>query len=103
MYSTDPAWTPPREPAAPKQPAGAAPGGVRMRLERKGRGGKAVTVLWGLPGPAAALADLARELKAACGAGGTLKGSEIEIQGDQRDRLEAYLSGRGFKVKRSGG
>jgi translation initiation factor 1 len=74
-----------------------------MRLERKGRGGKAVTVLSGLPGPTAALADLARDLKTACGAGGTLKGSEIEIQGDQRDRLEAYLSERGFSVKRSGG
>jgi translation initiation factor 1 len=74
-----------------------------VRLERKGRGGKTVTVLSGLSGPAAGLADLARELKAACGAGGTLKGREIEIQGDQRDRVEAFLAKRGLGVKRSGG
>jgi translation initiation factor 1 len=74
-----------------------------MRLERKGRGGKSVTVVSGIPGSAAALADLARELRAACGAGGTLREREIEIQGDQRDRVEAFLTKRGLAVKRSGG
>lgn len=80
---------------------------VKIRLEKKGRGGKSVTVASGLPGPADYLHDIVRELKTACGAGGTVKKSansfEIEIQGDQRERVEDYLKVKGFSVKRAGG
>lgn len=83
--------------------AGPRDGYVRLARDRKGRGGKTVTVITGLPGDAAALAQLAQELRRFCGAGGTVKGAAIELQGEHRERLEAYLKGRGFKVKRVGG
>jgi translation initiation factor 1 len=76
---------------------------VRVRRESKGRGGKTVTVIAGVPGNEAALKLLAGELKRRCGTGGTLKEGMIEIQGDHCDLLVTELSGRGFKVKRAGG
>jgi translation initiation factor 1 len=70
---------------------------VRLRLEK--RRGKPVTVASGLVLPAAEMKELLRELKNLCGAGGTLKENELEIQGDQRDVLRAYLEGKGYRVK----
>jgi translation initiation factor 1 len=70
-----------------------------LRLEKKGRGGKTVTVVAGLPRNAAFLASLASELKRACGTGGTAAEGTIEIQGDQRERLRPLLSARGFSVR----
>lgn len=83
----------------------AAPGGgnVRVGRETKGRKGKGVSVISGLPLAVVELADLARELKSHCGAGGTVRDGVIEIQGDHRDRLVAALQARGFNVKKSGG
>jgi translation initiation factor 1 len=78
-------------------------GNVRVSRETKGRKGKGVSVISGLPLPAADLADLARELKNHCGAGGTVREGVIEIQGDHRDRLVATLQARGYSVKKSGG
>lgn len=78
-------------------------GYVRLARDKKGRGGKTVTVITGLPGDAAAIAQLAQELRRLCGAGGTVKGTTVEIQGEHRDRLEAYLKGKGYKTKRVGG
>src|SRR5215470_17926830 len=82
-----------------KAPAPAAPpdGIVRVLRETKGRGGKAVTVVRGAPGDAAALARLGQELKAACGTGGTVKDSAIEVQGDHVDKVLALLQQRGHK------
>ena len=74
---------------------------VRLHRDRKGRGGKTVTVITGLP--AAQLESLARELKRLCGTGGTVRGDTIEIQGDHRDRLLPALQTRGFTVKLAGG
>ena len=62
-----------------------------------------VTVVSGLPGGAAEVAALAKTLKAACGAGGTVKDGLLEMQGDHRDRIESALAARGLKSKRSGG
>ena len=76
---------------------------VRVQRETKGRGGKAVTVLRGLPLDAAALAKLGQELKAACGSGGTVKDGVVEVQGDHVDKSMAWLQQRGFRVKRAGG
>ncbi len=76
---------------------------VRVARETKGRRGKGVTVITGLPLPREGLERLARELKQKCGAGGTVKGNTIEIQGDHRDLLMEELKRRGYTVKRSGG
>ena len=78
-------------------------GVVRVRRETKGRGGKTVTTVEGVPLPDDALRDLASELKRRCGTGGTLKDGVIEIQGDHRETVVAELSRRGFTVKRAGG
>ena len=76
---------------------------VRVSRETKGRGGKAVSLVRGVPLDDAGLAALAKELKAACGSGGTLKDGVIEIQGDHVAVLVQRLSGRGGTVKRAGG
>ena len=76
---------------------------VRIRRETKGRGGKTVTVVSGVPADETALKVLAGELKRRCGTGGTLKDGIIEIQGDHCDLLVAELSRRGFTTKRAGG
>jgi len=78
-------------------------GVVRVARETKGRKGKGVTVITGLPLDAPGLQKLATDLKRRCGAGGTVKGHTIEIQGDHRDLLVAELTARGYTVKRSGG
>jgi translation initiation factor 1 len=78
-------------------------GVVRVSRETKGRGGKAVTVVRGVDGDDAALTALAKQLKAACGSGGTVKDGAIEIQGDHGDRVIAHLKAQGRVVKRSGG
>jgi translation initiation factor 1 len=72
---------------------------AKLRLEKAGRGGKAVTVVYDLPRNTAFLKDLARELKQACGAGGTVQDDAIEIQGDLRDRIRDLLLKKGFGVK----
>jgi len=76
---------------------------IRVRLERKGRGGKTVTVAAGFRLTPAALKSLAKTLKQDCGAGGTARGEIIEIQGDQRERVMAKLAALGYRVKRGGG
>ncbi|KGE04266.1 translation initiation factor Sui1 [Pseudohaliea rubra] len=83
--------------------AGAGDGIVRLRRERKGRGGKAVTVVDGVPLPAPALKALAKRLKQRCGVGGAVKDGVIEIQGDQRALLKDLLEAEGFMVKMAGG
>ena len=82
---------------------GNAGGVVRVSRESKGRGGKTVTVVRGLALDAAALDKLAKQLKAACGSGGTAKEGVIEVQGDHCDKVMALLKGQGHTVKRAGG
>jgi translation initiation factor 1 len=87
------------------QPADAVvptrPGGIvaKLRMEKKGRGGKIVTVVDGLPQNAAFLKELSQELKRACGTGGTAGDGAVELQGDLRDRVREFLSNKGFVVK----
>jgi len=78
-------------------------GVVRVGRETKGRKGKGVTVVTGVPLAADALDELASKLKRSCGSGGTVKDGVIEIQGDHRDLLVAELAKLGWTVKRSGG
>lgn len=103
VYSTDRTPGPSTEPAAAPSSGPAAGSVLRIRLEKKGRGGKAVTVIAGPVGNAQRSEELARLLKTYCGAGGTVKGAgaetEIEIQGDHRTRAAAQLRQLGFVVK----
>jgi translation initiation factor 1 len=70
-----------------------------LRIEKKGRGGKTVTVVANLPRNAAFLADLASELKRACGTGGSAQEDTVEVQGDHRERLRPLLAAKGWAVR----
>lgn len=74
-------------------------GKVRVRKETKGRGGKTVSVVAGLPLNETELAALCKELKRSCGTGGTVKDGTIEIQGDHVDLLRTQLGKRGYVPK----
>ncbi len=109
VYSTDP------EPAAPCPRCGHAPclchaldlparqQTAYIQRDRKRRRGKTVTVVSGLQHSTATFKELLTTLKTTCGAGGTLKDGEIEIQGDQREKVAAKLRELGYKVKFVGG
>lgn len=84
------------------KPAPRSDGVVRVSRETKGRAGKTVTVVRGLALDAAALAALARTLKAVCGSGGTVRAGELEIQGDHCARVMQTLQEQGLRVKRAG-
>jgi translation initiation factor 1 len=84
------------------QARGAGARGIRLRLDRRA-GGRVVTLVTGLPGNETEMLTLARALKSACGVGGTVKRGELQLQGDQRDSVEAALHARGLKSKRAGG
>ena len=81
----------------------AGDGIVRVSREVAGRGGKAVTVVRGLALDEAALTQVAKQLKALCGAGGTVKHGVIEVQGDHCERVIEALKKQGRTVKRAGG
>ena len=72
---------------------------AKLRMEKKGRGGKTVTVVDGLPNNAAFLKELCQELKRACGTGGAVDEGAIELQGDLRDRVRDCLVRKGMVVK----
>jgi translation initiation factor 1 len=76
---------------------------IKMRRELKGRRGKTVTTLHGFNLLATQLKQVAAELKRYCGSGGSVKDDTIIIQGDQRHKIEEYLAGKGYVVKRAGG
>ncbi len=78
-------------------------GVVRVSAQSKGRGGKTVTLVKGLALDAAALATLGKQLRTACGAGGTVKDGVIEVQGDHCETVLAALVKAGFDPKRTGG
>jgi translation initiation factor 1 len=110
VYSTDAGRICPdcRQPVAAcvckKSPARAAPDGVvRVSRQTKGRGGKTVTRVEGVPLGDVALAQLGKQLRSACGSGGTVKGGVIEVQGDHCDKVMEALKQGGYAPKRSGG
>jgi translation initiation factor 1 len=72
---------------------------AKLRMEKAGRGGKTVTVVYGLPNNATFLKELLQELKRACGTGGATGEGAVELQGDLRDRIRDYLRNKGFTVK----
>jgi|GEM_PF-262583 len=109
VFSTDPEpETPKQAPALPVNPAAPLPTRQRNQpvivgIERKGRGGKIVSVITGVMSPPAGKDALLKLLKTSLGAGGTVKEEAIEIQGDHRDQIVAILVELGYKAKRSGG
>jgi translation initiation factor 1 len=113
VYSTDHGRTCPgcRQPLAActckeakaAKPPPAGDGIVRVSREKQGRGGKTVTVVRGLALDADALAATGKQLRAACGAGGTTKDGVLEVQGDHVERVMAWLAQAGHRVKRAGG
>lgn len=78
-------------------------GVVRVSRETKGRGGKSVTLVKGLALEAPLLVELGKQLRAACGSGGTVKDGVIEVQGDHCTTVMAALQKQGYNVKRAGG
>jgi translation initiation factor 1 len=105
VYSTAGEATTPlekRRPAFPrgpsKSPATAGGKGIRVRLERR-PGGRDITTVLGVPGSPDAVASLARDLRAACGAGGTVRDGVIELQGDQTEKVRRALAERGIKSR----
>ena len=72
---------------------------AKLRLEKQGRGGKAVTVVYDLPNNERFLKELCQELKRACGTGGTVAENTVELQGDLRDRVRELLTKKGYTVK----
>lgn len=76
---------------------------ARVSRSTKGRGGKTVTLVSGLGLGEAALMQLGKILKAACGSGGTVKDGAIEVQGDHCEQVMQSLAKQGYKVKRTGG
>lgn len=88
---------------AASRAAPAGDGVARVSRETKGRGGKSVTLVRGLPLAPDALAALGKQLRTACGSGGTVKDGVIEVQGDHCDRIIDALAKQGHRAKRAGG
>jgi len=99
VYSTDAGRIKQNE--QPSVQANSGDGIVRIQRETKGRGGKAICVISGLP--ASKLKQLNKLLKSKCATGGAVKAENIEIQGDHRERIKTLLEAEGFEVKHSGG
>lgn len=81
----------------------AGDGVARVSRESKGRGGKVVTLVRGIPLEAAALAALGKRLRTTCGTGGTVKDGVLELQGDHAERVIELLTLEGHTAKRAGG
>ncbi|EIM78575.1 translation initiation factor SUI1 [Nitritalea halalkaliphila LW7] len=103
VYSTDSSFS--FQEASEEDTAELAPAQQQLRiwLDTKSRAGKAVTVVKGFVGHELALKMLAKELKTACGVGGSTKDGEILIQGDHREKVLKVLVDAGYKAKKAGG
>jgi translation initiation factor 1 len=72
---------------------------AKLRMEKAGKGGKTVSVVYGLPQNARFLKELCQDLKRACGTGGAVVDGTVQLQGDLRDRMRPFLLDKGIVVK----
>lgn len=98
VFSTDPDFRPYEE-EEQKETLPPSQQKLKVRLETKHRGGKTVTLVEGFAGKEEDLEALEKKLKTHCGTGGSAKDGEIIIQGDQREKVKAYLIKAGYSVK----
>jgi len=103
VYSTDQPVPRKTKPAAPQAKLQPAQQKVTVRLDRKSRGGKSVTVIDGLQMTQKERETLLKQLKTKLGAGGTVKETALEIQGDHRDEVIPVMEMMGYRPKRTGG
>ncbi len=99
LYKLIPGTEAPQETRAAADPLAAMKVVLKVRIEKKGRGGKTVTVVTGFFHAKDDLAGWARELKALCGAGGTVHDDDIEIQGSHAPKIAEWFRRKGFVVK----
>ncbi len=102
VYSTDPDFQYQTDEASQPETPPSAQQNLKIWLVKLG-GNKVVTAVRGFVGTDADLVELGKQLKAACGSGGSVKDDEMLIQGDHRDKVLAWLTGKGYKAKRAGG
>lgn len=100
VFSTNPDFTYEEEGIQEEDTLDPSRQNLIVSIDRKGRGGKQVTLVSGFVGRSEDLAELGRTLKVKCGVGGSAKDGEITIQGDFRDRVTALLKEMGYKAKR---
>ena len=100
VFSTNPNFTYEEESVEEQATIEPSKQNLIVGIDRKGRGGKQVTLVTGFVGTSDDLAELGRTLKVKCGVGGSAKDGEITIQGDFRDRVVALLKDMGYKAKR---
>ncbi len=100
VFSTNPDFAYEEESTAEEVTLEPSKQNLIVSIDRKGRGGKQVTLVTGFVGTSDDLAELGRTLKVKCGVGGSAKDGEITIQGDFRDRVTTLLKEMGYKAKR---
>lgn len=100
VYSTNPDYQFEEEESFEPETLPAKEQKLTVAIEKKGRGGKQVTVVDGFVGKSDDLEDLGKTLKTKCGVGGSVKDGQILIQGDQREKVTNILTALGYKAKR---
>ena len=100
VYSTNPDFQYETETTSEAETLPPARQRLIVRIDRRQRAGKQVTLVEGFVGTSEDLAALAKTLKTKCGVGGTAKDGEITVQGDLRDKVTALLQAMGYNAKR---